>query len=298
MSGLRSVLSNPKARVGVILVVLMVLSAVIGPLFAQDPLAFQSEPLQPPSASHWMGTTGMGQDVLSQTLLGGRITLAVAFAAGLGVVVIGALVGGAAGYFGGRVDDALSMLINVFLVMPGLPLMVVLAAWLPTGPLTMLGVLVLTGWAWNARVLRSQVLTLRQRDFVAAAVVSGEPSWRVIVVEILPNMGSLLASAWIGATVYAIGAQVGLEFLGLGDLNSVTWGTNLYWATNDSALLTGSWWTFVPTGLCIAITGFAMTLINFGIDEITNPRLAASNEQVGPPRSTEVLHIDEEVSAG
>ena len=162
----------------------------------------------------------------------------------------------------------------------------------------MMGVMVLTGWAWNARVLRSQVLTLRRRDFVDAAVVAGEPSWRVLTVEILPNMASLLASSVIGATVYAIGAQVGLEFLGLGDLSLVTWGTNLYWATNDAALLTGSWWTFVPTGLCIALTGFGLTLVNFGIDEITNPRLAATRDQSGPPVSTPVLHTPPEPTHG
>jgi peptide/nickel transport system permease protein len=206
------------------------------------------------------------------------------------VVMLGSLVGGAAGYFGGRVDNLLTLLINVFLVMPGLPLMVVLAAWLPPGPVTMTAVLVLTGWAWNARVLRSQVLTLRQRDFVSASVVAGEPAWRIIVVEILPNMSSLIASMLLGATLYAIGAQVGLEFLGLGDLNTVTWGTNLYWATNDSALLTGSWWTFVPTGLAIALTGLSLSLINFGIDEVTNPRLKTTRDTTGPPRSTQVLH--------
>lgn len=298
MSLLRQLWRNRKARAGLVLLGTLLLFAVLGPPVALDPTAYLSDPLQPPSASHWLGTTGMGQDVLAQTLVGARLTLAVGVATGLAVVALGALVGGAAGYFGGRVDEALTLLTNVFLVMPGLPLMVVLAAWLPSGPLTMMGVMVLTGWAWNARVLRSQVLTLRRRDFVDAAVVAGEPSWRVLTVEILPNMASLLASSVIGATVYAIGAQVGLEFLGLGDLSLVTWGTNLYWATNDAALLTGSWWTFVPTGLCIALTGFGLTLVNFGIDEITNPRLAATRDQSGPPVSTPVLHTPPEPTHG
>jgi peptide/nickel transport system permease protein len=134
-------------------------------------------------------------------------------------------------------------------------------------------VLVVTGWAWNARVLRAQTLMLRQRDFIAAAVVSGESHLRIITREILPNMTSLLVAQVIGSAVYAIGAQVGLEFLGLGDVSAVTWGTNLYWATNDSALLTGAWWTFVPTGLCVALVGFGLVMLNSGFDEITNPRL-------------------------
>ena len=158
----------------------------------------------------------------------------------------------------------------------------------------MLVVLVVTGWAWNARVLRSQVLSLRKKDFVAAALVSGEAPLRVVVAEILPNMASLLVSSFIGATVYGIGAQVGLEFLGLGDISTTTWGTNLYWASNDAALLTGSWWTFVPTGLGIALVGFGLSMLNFGIDELTNPRLAASRHAAalssGPaPSATPVV---------
>jgi peptide/nickel transport system permease protein len=156
--------------------------------------------------------------------------------------------------------------------------MVVLAAWLPPSPLSIVLVLTLTGWAWGARILRSQTLSLRHRDFVSAATVSGETHLRIIFVQLVPNMASLLVAGFIGTTIYAIGAQVGLEFLGLGDVGTVTWGTNLYWATNDQALLTGSWWTFLPNGLSIALVGFALNLINYGIDEITNPKLAAEDQ--------------------
>lgn len=275
MTALRTLMSNRKAAVGVVIMAFFVLMATVGPFLVDDASNYVDLPLLPPSGDHWLGTTGLGQDVLAQTVVGARVTLAVGFATGFLVVGIGALVGGIAGYFRGWVDDVLTVVVNVFLVLPGLPLMVVLAAVLPPGPLSILGVLVLTGWAWNARVLRSQVLSLRRRDFIEAARVSGEPALRIIVVEILPNMASLLASSFIGTTVYAIGAQVGLEFLGLGDVSAVTWGTNLYWAANDVALLTGSWWTFVPTGVCVALVGFALTLINFGLDELTNPRLTA-----------------------
>ena len=271
---------NLKSRIGVILLALIAFVAVLGPLFVQDPTAYVGVPLEPPSWKHWLGTTGQGQDVLAQTVVGARPTLMVAVAAGLSVVGVGAFVGGIAGYFGGRVDDALSVLINVFLLLPGLPLMVILAAWLPPGPVTLVVVLTLTGWAWNARVLRAQVSTFRQRDFVEAARMSGESDVVVLVREILPNMASLLLSSIIGATLYAIGAQVGLEFLGLGDIGQITWGTNLYWATNDAALLTGSWWTFVPTGLSVALVGFSLTLLSFGVDELTNPRLSTERHWV------------------
>ncbi len=281
--------ADRKARAGLIIVTLFVLMAILGPLVVQDPNEFSAYPHQPPGNGHWLGTSGQGQDVLAQTVVGTRLTLAVGVAAGFLVVIIGMLIGGAAGYFGGRTDNVLSLLVNVFLVMPGLPLMVVLAAWMPPGPATILAVLVLTGWSWHARVLRAQSLALARRDFVMAAKVSGESPLRIIMGEILPNMLSLLTSSFIGATIYSIGAQVGLEFLGLGDISAVTWGTNLFWASNDSALLLGAWWTFVPTGVCIAILGFGLTLINYGVDEIANPRLATEANWVrkmGFKRST------------
>ena len=267
------IISNKKALTGSVIILLFILAAILGPFLLQSPTDFLSTPLSPPSAINIFGTNGQGQDVFAQTIFGSRQTLLVGFSAGFLVVVIGALIGGIAGFYGGKVDDVLSLLINIFLVMPGLPLMVILASWLPPSPGTLLSVLVLTGWAWNARVIRSQMITFRNRDFVSAAIVSGEANIRIIVVEIMPRMLSLLASSFIGASIYAIGSQVGLEFLGLGDISTVTWGTNLYWASNDLALLTESWWTFVPTGLSIAIVSFALTLINFGIDEVSNPRL-------------------------
>jgi peptide/nickel transport system permease protein len=264
---------EPKALMGLAVLGFFALAAILGPWIVADPTAPVGLPLVPPSAAHWLGTTGQGQDVLAQTIMGARTSLSVGFIVGFSVVAIGALVGGIAGYLGGRVDELLSFMVNVFLIMPGLPLMVVIAAYLPTGPVTISVALILTGWAWTARVIRAQTLALRQRDFVAAAVLSGESSLRILVMEILPNMSSLLVSCFIGATLYAIGAEVGLEFVGLGDVGQVTWGSNLYWASNDAALLTRSWWTFVPTGFSIALVGFALGLLNAAIDEHSNPRL-------------------------
>lgn len=270
-----SLLRTRKAALGMAIVLVFVVMAIVGPWLFPDPTAFVGVPHASPSGDHLFGTTGQGQDVLAQTIAGARTTLLVGLVVGLLSVAIGAFVGVAAGYFGGWVDDLVSLVINVFLVIPGLPLAIVLAAYLPSGPATIAFVLVVTGWAWNARVVRSEALTLRRKDFVAAAIVSGEGHLRIIASEMLPNLTSLLVSQLIGATTYAIGAQVGLEFLGLGDVSSVTWGTNLYWAANDAALLTGSWWTFVPTGVCVALVGFGLTLVNFGIDEVTHPRLGA-----------------------
>jgi peptide/nickel transport system permease protein len=288
---------DKRAAIGAGIIAFFVLVAVFGPFFVGDPTELVGIPMQPPSAQHWLGTTGQGQDVLAQLVVGTRTSLLIGFSVGLTVVFVGALIGVTAGYFGGRADALLSLLFNVFLVIPGLPLAIVIAAYLPSGPLTLGFVLVIAGWAWNARVLRAQTLSHRNRDFVAAAVVSGESSWRIVTSEILPNMTSLMVSQVIGGTIYAIGAQVGLEFLGLGDVSAVTWGTNLYWAQNDSALLTGAWWTFAPTGLAVALVGFGLTMLNSGFDEITNPRLRLERAWRGflkergraPGRSTPVV---------
>jgi peptide/nickel transport system permease protein len=253
---------------GLALLAAFALLAVVGPSLAGDPTAFVSAPHEPPSWAHWLGSNGRGQDVLAQTIAGARVTLALGFSVGIGVTLIGALVGASASFLGGWVDEVLSALINVFLLIPALPLAIVLAAYLPASAWSLFLVLTLTGWAWNARLVRAEAASLRQRDFVQAAVAGGESGVRVIAVEMLPNLIPLLLSCFINATVYAIGASVGLEFLGLGDLAAVTWGTNLYWASNDAALVTGSWWMFVPTGLGIALVGLALVLVSFGLDDL------------------------------
>ncbi len=275
---LRRFFASRKAAFGAAVVAAFAVMALVGPFVVGDPTAFVAVPHLPPSWSHLLGTTGQGQDVLAQTVAGARVTLLVGFTVGVFVTLVGAFIGITAGYLGGRADAVLSVLINVFLVIPGLPLAIVLAAYLPPGPGSIVIVLSFAGWAWSARVFRAQALVLRNREFIQAAIVSGEGALRVVFVELLPNMASLVASAFITTTVYAIGAEVGLEFLGLGDPGSVTWGTNLYWASNDSALLTGAWWTFVPTGVCVALVGFALTMLSYAIDEVTNPRLAAGRD--------------------
>ena len=258
-------------RLGIAVLVAFTLVAVAGPWLVGDPLAFVDRPLLPPSGAHWLGTNGQGQDVLAQLVHGARTTLGLGASVGVGVVAIGAFVGALAATRGGWLDALVALATNIALVLPGLPLMVVLAARLPPGIGTIAAVLLLTGWPWHARVVRAQALSLRSRDFVAAAHMLGEPTWRVVAVEILPNMAGVLVSGVVGASLFAIGAEAGLEFLGLGDLGTVSWGTMLYWASNDSALLTGAWWTFVPVGTCIALLGFALALVSAGLESQGRP---------------------------
>jgi ABC-type dipeptide/oligopeptide/nickel transport system ATPase component/ABC-type dipeptide/oligopeptide/nickel transport system permease subunit len=283
-SPLRALARDRRAVAGVALLAAFAALALVGPLLVGDAAAPVDMPLRAPSWQHWLGTTGQGQDVLAQTIVGARLTLGIGLAVGILVTLFGVGIGIGAAYAGGLVDDAASIMTNVFLVIPGLPLAIIVGAYLPPGPLRLIFVLTIAGWAWCARVFRAETLALRNKDFVAAARLAGEPHWRIVAVEILPNMASLIAASFIGTTLYAIGAQVGLEFLGLGDLGAVTWGTNLYWASNDAALLTGAWWTFVPTGACVALVGFGLTLVSFALDEVTNPRLRARPKKERPKR--------------
>jgi peptide/nickel transport system permease protein len=274
-------LRNRKAVAGLVIVCLMVLLALLAPLIRPgDPSAFIAAPTLDPSLQYLLGTTGNGQDVLQQLLWGARVSLTVAFLVGVLTTALSTVLGMSAAYLGGRVDGFLTMLMNVFLLIPGLPLIVTLALFLPPGAVTIILVLSFTGWAWPARILRAQALSLRERDFVAAAIVTGERGWRVVLSEMLPNMWSIVVASFMGSTIYAVGAEASLEFLGLGDVHQVTWGTMLYWAVNHADLEQGAWWTFVPAGLAIALFAFALTMMNFAMDEITNPRLRAIKQAI------------------
>ncbi len=238
----------------------------------------------PPSSAHILGTTGLGQDMFAQIVYGARISLLVGFSAAIGSTVLQVFFGLSSAYFGGIVDDVLSLIINVFLVLPGLPLTIVLASLASANAankneFVIALVLLFTSWSYGARVLRAQTLSLKEREFVTAARASGESSLRIIFAEILPNEVALVASTFIGTFVYAIGAEVALEFLGLGDTSRASWGVILYWAQNNGALIVGKWWQFVPAGLCVAVLCAGLTFINFGIDQLANPRLRAERPQ-------------------
>ena len=271
----RIVTLNRKVAFGLGIITFFVLVAIFGPIIlTRDPNAFSIDILAPPSVSHWLGTTQTGQDVFLQVVIGTRVSLILGFATGLIATIISIIVGLASGYFGGWIDDVLSLFTNIFLVLPGLPLAIVLAAFSPyKGPLTIGFVTIITGWSWGARVLRSQTLSMRNRDFVEAAKASGESSMRIIFFEILPNEIAIVAAELLGTIIYAILAETGLEYLGLGDVTTVSWGTMFYWAGNNDAILLGAWWWIIPPGLCIALLGAGLAFINFGIDEIANPRL-------------------------
>lgn len=181
------------------------------------------------------------------------------------------------GYVGGWTDEALSLVTNVMLVIPGLPLMIVVASYAQQRSMMLVALILgFTSWAGSAVVLRAQARSLRTRDYVAASKVAGEGPLRIITVEILPNLLPLLAAQFIGSVVAAILGEAGLSYLGLGPNGIITWGTMLNEAQVGNALQAGAWWWFVPPGLMIALFGTGLSLINFSIDEIINPKLKAA----------------------
>jgi peptide/nickel transport system permease protein len=272
---------SPKILVGLAMVIVFVLFAIIGPWIAPyDPSASLSTTVgvpQPPSAAHWLGTTNLQQDVFSQLLAGGRSTILVAFLAGLVATVLSVLIGVTAGYLGGRADDLLSMLANIFLVLPALPLLIVIFGFLPSsgsGNDLLIGLIIAaTGWAWGARVLRAQTLSLRGRDYVVSARVIGERTSRVIGFEILPNLMPIVASSFLFTVLYGVGTYTAMAFLGLVNPEHWSWGGMLFWAQGQEAEISGWWWWYLPPGFAVAFLGTALALLNFGIDEFINPRL-------------------------
>jgi peptide/nickel transport system permease protein len=267
-----------KAKAGAILLGLFVLAAIIGPLVApHSPDYASTNPalaLHAPDGQFLLGTTQSGQDVLSQLLEGIRLTLELAVLVGVVATVLSVVVGVTSAFLGGVWDDSLSLVSNVFLVIPQLPLLILLLGYLPQkGQTATILVLSLLGWPWGARVIRAQTLAIRHRDFVAAARETGESTWRIIAVEIVPNQVSLIAASFVNTVLYAIGASVALAFLGLADLSSWSLGTMFYWSVSAQALQLGAWWWFVPPGLAVALMGTGLVLLNSGIDEFGNPRL-------------------------
>ena len=266
---------NLAASIGSIIVATMILLSVFaGSIAENDPTKRVARGHQPPSAELLLGSTRSGKDVLSQVLHGGKISLLVAFSAAMITTVIAVAVGISAGYFGGRVDEILMSFTNIVLVFPQLPLLIIIAAFVgQVGPIVIALIIGLSSWAWGARVIRSQTMVIRNKEFVIAAEVMGESKLRIMFVEILPNLVSIVVGGAIGTCIYALMAEAGLEFLGLGDPTIITWGTMLFWAQSNSAFIVGAWWDMVVPGTAIAIFGGGLALLNMSIDQVSNPKL-------------------------
>jgi peptide/nickel transport system permease protein len=267
---------NRKSRVGMLMVASMVVFALIAPLISvAHPNEFNLlAAKQAPSWHHLFGTTDQGSDIFSQVALGARRSLLLGFAAALLATGLAATLGVTAAYSGGLVDDVINFFINVFLVIPAIPLLVVISGFMKNrGTWTMVVVLAAVLWAFEARILRGQALSLKNRDFVLAAKSSGESTRRIVFAELMPNMISRIAAGFVLVFYIALLVDAGLEFLGLGDMTGTSWGITLYWAQVNSTVLQGEWWPFFFPGAALAFTVLGLVLLLAGIDEISNPRL-------------------------
>ena len=283
-AGLRHLMPQWSAKLGAGLVIvgLIVLFGLLGPLISFDPRDSSYRGLQPPSSAHWLGTTKLGYDVFAQLAIGTRESLYVGLVGGLVAMGLAIVFGILAGYFGGWLDEGLMLATNIMLVIPGLPLVMVIAAYVQNtdglGDFARSSTLValilgVTGWAGSAVVLRAQARSLRTREYVAAARVAGESGLRIIFVEILPNLVPLIAAQLIFGGMAAVLGEAGLSYLGLGPTNSITLGTMLNDAQTGQAVGSRAWWWYVPPGLMVALLGTGLSLINFAIDEIVDPKL-------------------------
>jgi len=266
---------SPKLVVGLVITGLIVLFAIVVPFFTLDPNSTDYDGLlKPGEQGHLLGTSAIGNDIWAQLAHGARGSLLIGVTVGVIALLLSVIFGIFAGYLGGWADETLSLVTNIMLVIPALPLTIVLAAYSSNRSMWLVaGVLGITAWTGSAIVLRTQARSLRMRDYVLAARVAGEKSRRIIAVEILPNLLPLVAAQFLFGVIFAILGEAGLSYLGLGPTDAVTWGTMLYQAQQGSALTLGAWWWFVPPGLLIALLGCGLSLVNFAIDEIINPKL-------------------------
>jgi peptide/nickel transport system permease protein len=269
-----TVLQSKRGRFSLAIIALFVFIAVFGALLApDDPYASSTDVLEPPSRAHLLGTTEVGSDVLSQLLVGARVSIVVGFAAAVISAVLGAAVGLIGGYFGGMTDKAFDSFENWFLVIPQLPLMVVLARLLNPSLGVLILVIGLTSWAGTGRIVRSQVLTLKERAFVERARALGASDWHIIRRHILPNALPLIFANTVLIVAVAILAEAGLSFLGLGDPSNISWGTMIENGFSAGAPSAGAWWYLIPPGLCITVLVFSIGLLGYVWEQHINPRL-------------------------
>jgi peptide/nickel transport system permease protein len=268
-------LRNNKLRMGLVVVALFLLLTLLGPLFTDfEPGAYVGPSAQPPSSEFWFGTTTFGQDVYTQFVLGLKATFLVGLVGGGLGTLIGVVVGFVAGYRGGLVDELLNMLTNIVLVLPTLALLLIIAAYLEVRGVLAESVFIgLTSWPWAARAIRAQTFSLRSRDFVDLARLTGVKPLKIVFTEIAPNMMSYLFMTFILQFGGAILIAATLDFVGLGPTQGISLGLMMNNAVMWSALHLGMWWWFIPPGLAIMIIVSSLYIMNVGLDEVFNPKL-------------------------
>lgn len=259
---------------GFVVVVVFIISAVFAPYIApHSPRVGSGIPFDPPSKEHWLGTNDVGVDIFSELIYSARVSLTVGFVAASAVVIIGSLIGLISGFFGGTLDEFLMRITEIVLVLPRLPLMIVMAAYLGPGTWTIIFVYSVVGWATLARQVRSQVLSVKESDFVEASRAIGASNSHIIFSHIMPNVWGVIIANAIMEVMFAILVEAGLSFLGLGDPVHKSWGVMLYFAQIQGAFLLGTWWWIFPPGVCVALLSSSFNFIGTALNDLFGLKL-------------------------
>ncbi len=268
-------LRNRKMRIGLTIIAFFIVFAIVGPyLTPHQPLAYVGPPAAPPSREFWFGTTTFGQDVFSQFVHGLRSSFIVGLIGGSIGTAIGMLIGLVAGYRGGWVDEVLNMITNIILTIPTLAVLIIIAAYLTVRSILTESVFIgLTAWPWAARAIRAQTFSLRVREFVDLARMTGRRPLHIVLTEIAPNMMSYLLLVFILQFGGAILNAATLDFVGLGPTRGMSLGLMMNNAVLWAALQLGMWWWLIPPGAAITAIVGALYVMNVGLDEVFNPKL-------------------------
>jgi peptide/nickel transport system permease protein len=271
--------TNRMLVAGVILISIVILFGIIGSNFvtlAQADVG-AGRPSRPPDLQHLLGTDQQGRDVLANLIFGTPSTLKIGLIAGLVGVAVGSVLGLVAGYWGGAPDSLIRLAVDVFLTIPNLMILIVIASMLSGVTIEQMGLIIaLWAWMWPARTIRAQVLTMRERSYIQVARLNGMGSFKVLFRELMPNLMPFLAASLVGTVAAAILASIGLSALGLGPQNQPSLGLTIYWAIFYGALIRQLWWWFLPPIIITILLFVGLFMITAGLDRIANPRLRTS----------------------
>lgn len=283
----RRFLGVRKVQIGLGIMAVFLLVAAFGELFATNVLHMTPHDVDyetiggaPPDGKHWWGTTSAGQDVFVWMLYGTRNSVIVGLASAVIGTVLTVVIGTWAGFSGGKVDRLLNAFILVFNQIPTFAVLFMIAGIMQNAGWLLVSLVIgAFEWSGGAHLVRAQAMSLRGRDFTTALRTVGEKRWRVILVEVMPHLLGVISPMFLRLIAAGVGMQASLAFLGIGNPSEPSWGLMINWAMTQNALFRGMWWWFVPPGLALALIGYATTMINFGLDEITNPTLSSARQR-------------------
>lgn len=270
-----NLLKSPFFLVGFIVFIVTISLALVFPLFYHIDLKSVNLPMLSPSGEHWLGTNHMGIDMVSLLIAGLRSSLYVGLLAGIVATITGTLLGVYAGFKGGWQDEVITLLTNLFVVIPQFVVLVLISASITEGrSLTLIAfIIAFTSWTWSARAVRAQSASIKSRDHIALARVNGDGTFGIVLKHIIPYLASYVFMVFIIQTASGIISESCISMIGLGPYDTVSLGTILNDSMRNEALSDGAWWAFIPATVLISLVVFALYVINTSMEGVFNPRL-------------------------